>query len=254
MFTRAIVREPCKNIAQGLTAANLGTPDYEKAMIQHSNYVQALRDCGLEVLKLQADEDYPDSVFIEDIALLTPCFAVITNPGAPSRRGETAGIREVLQEFYEDIFEIQHPGTLEAGDVMKVGDHYFIGLSKRTNREGAEQLIALLDKFRLSGSTVELQNLLHLKTGVSYLENNTMLVAPELKESELFDNYCCIEVQPEETYAANCIWVNGTIIVPKGYPVTLQKIKDAGFDRMLAVDTSEFRKLDGGLSCLSLRF
>jgi dimethylargininase len=254
MFTRAIVRKPCKNIAKGLTAANLGTPKYEKALTQHSNYVQALRDCGLEILELEAEEDYPDSVFIEDIALLTPHFALITNPGASSRRGETAGIKEVLQEFYEDIFEIEPPGTLEAGDVMMADTHYFIGLSGRTNREGAEQLIALLNKFNLSGSTVELQNLLHLKTGVSYLENNTMLVAQELKGTELFDNYRCIEVPTEETYAANCIWVNGTVIVPKGYPVTLQKIRDAGFDRIITVDTSEFRKLDGGLSCLSLRF
>lgn len=254
MFTRAIVRKPCKNIVQGLTASNLGIPDYERALIQHSNYVQALRECGLEVYILEAEEDYPDSVFIEDIALLTPHCAIITNPGAPTRRDETAGIRDMLQEFYEDIFKIQPPGTLEAGDVMMAGDHYFIGLSKRTNREGAEQLKAFLNEFNLSGSTVELQNLLHLKTGVSYLENNTMLIASEFKGATIFNRYKCIEVPPEETYAANSIWVNGTVIVPKGYPVTIQKIKDAGDDQILTVDTSEFRKLDGGLSCLSLRF
>lgn len=254
MFTRAIVRKPCKNIVQGLTASNLGIPDYERALIQHSNYVQALRECGLEVYILEAEEDYPDSVFIEDIALLTPHCAIITNPGAPTRRDETAGIRDMLQEFYEDIFKILPPGTLEAGDVMMAGDHYFIGLSKRTNREGAEQLKAFLNEFNLSGSTVELQNLLHLKTGVSYLENNTMLIASEFNDSTIFNRYKCIEVPPEETYAANSIWVNGTVIVPKGYPVTIQKIKDAGDDQILTVDTSEFRKLDGGLSCLSLRF
>ena len=187
MFTRAIVRKPCKNIARGLTAAKLGTPDYEKALIQHSNYVKALRDCGLVVLQMEADENYPDSVFIEDIALLTPHFAVITNPGAPSRRGETAGIREVLQEFYKDIFEIQPPGTLEAGDVMMAGNHYFIGLSERTNRKGAKQLIVFLNKYGLSGSTIALQSLLHLKTGVSYLENNNMLIAPQFKDAPIFD-------------------------------------------------------------------
>jgi len=254
MFTRAIVRKPCKNLVYGIRDANLGTPDYKRALIQHANYVQALRHCGLEVKQLEACEDYPDSVFIEDIALLTEAFAVITNPGASSRRGETEGIREVLQEFYEDIFEIQPPGTLEGGDVMMADDHFFIGLSERTNRKGAEQLISLLNKFGFSGSTIEIKNLLHLKTGVSYLENNTMLVAPELKGVPYFDGYNCIDVPTEEKYAANAVWINGTLVVPNGYPITLQKIKDAGYEHILTVDTSEFKKLDGGLSCLSLRF
>lgn len=254
MFTRAIVRLPCKYIDNGLSAANLGTPDYERARIQHAQYVKALEDCGLEVHKMDADEDYPDSVFIEDIALLTPRCAIITNPGAPSRRGETAGVREVLQEYYEDIHEIQSPGTLEAGDVMMAGKQCYIGLSERTNAEGAEQLLRLLKKFGITGSIIEIRNLLHLKTGVSYLENNTMLVAPELKNRPFLDGYKSIEIPAEERYAANCIWVNGTVMVPEGYPVTKQKIKEAGYDHIRTVETSEFRKLDGGLSCLSLRF
>ncbi len=254
MFTRAIVRLPCKNIDKGLSAANLGAPDYERARIQHAQYVKALEDCGLEVHRMSADEDYPDSVFIEDVALLTPKGAVITRPGATSRRGETEGIRDVLREFYDETVEIQSPGTLEAGDVMMAGDRFFIGVSGRTNSEGAEQLQAILYEFGYSTTLVDLENLLHLKTGVSYLEDNTMLVAPELMKTELFDDYRIIAVPLEERYAANCIWVNGTIIVPEGYPVTLNKLEEAGFDRIVTVDTSEFRKLDGGLSCLSLRF
>ncbi|MDX1587168.1 MAG: arginine deiminase family protein, partial [Balneolaceae bacterium] len=196
----------------------------------------------------------PDSVFIEDIALLTPKGAVITRPGALSRRGETEGIREVLQEFYDEIVEIQPPGTLEAGDVMQAGDHYFIGLSARTNREGAEQLQAILHEFGYSTTLVDLDNLLHLKTGISYLEDNTIIVAPELKRAEIFDEYRTIVVSSEERYAANCIWVNGMVIVPKGYPEILKKLEDAGYEHIRSIDTSEFRKLDGGLSCLSLRF
>lgn len=254
MFNRAIVQKPCRNIADGITSADLGKPDYQKALIQHASYVQALRDCGLEVTQLEAVEEYPDSVFIEDIALLTPKVAVVTRPGAPSRRGETEGIREVLQEFYEEIDEIQPPGTLEAGDVMMAGDRFFIGLSERTNREGADQLQAILHKNGYSTFVIELNSLLHLKTGVSYLENNTMLVAPELKESDQFDDYRTIVVPFEERYAANCIWVNGRVIIPQGYPATRKKLEDAGFEHIVAVDTSEYRKLDGGLSCLSLRF
>ena len=203
---------------------------------------------------MDADENYPDSVFIEDVALLTPHCAVITNPGAPSRRGETLGIGEVLQNYYDHIFRIESPGTLEAGDVMMAGNHCFIGLSERTNPEGAEQLLTLLKKYGISGSTIDIRNLLHLKTGVSYLENNTMLVAPELMDSPFLDGFKSIEVPADERYAANCIWVNGTVMVPEGYHVTEQRIKEAGYDHIRTVDTSEFRKLDGGLSCLSLRF
>lgn len=254
MFTRAIVRKPCKNIVRGITRANLGKPDYNRALRQHAQYVQTLRDCGLEVIHLEASEEYPDSVFIEDIALLTSKVAVITNPGAPSRRGETAGIGKVLEQFYDEISAIQPPGTLDAGDVMMAGNHYFIGLSERTNRAGARQLEAILQKFGFTATLVGLENLLHLKTGVSYLEQNTMLVGPELKEADFLDGYRTIAVPLEESYAANCIWLNGTIIAPEGYPITLKKIADAGYDRIMTVDTSEFQKLDGGLSCLSLRF
>ena len=254
MFTHALVRKPCKNIVEGITSAKLGEPDYQKALVQHASYVQTLMECGLEVMQLEASEEYPDSVFIEDIALLTPEFAVITRPGAPSRRGETEGIKEVLWEFYDEIVEIQPPGTLDAGDVMMAGNRFFIGLSGRTNEEGARQLEAILHKFGFATILVELENLLHLKTGVSYLEHDTMLVGPELKDADFLEDYRTIEVALEESYAANCIWVTGTIIIPKGYPTTLKKIEDAGYDRIVTTDTSEFRKLDGGLSCLSLRF
>ena len=137
MFSKAIVRNPCKNFINGLTTANLGLPDYDLALIQHQEYVEALRKCGLEVIVLDADEDYPDSTFVEDTALLTPPCAIITNPGASSRKGETADIKNVLTEYYSKIENINDPGTVEAGDIMMVGDHFYIGLSRRTNTNGA---------------------------------------------------------------------------------------------------------------------
>lgn len=173
MFTKAIVRIPCKNLVNGLTTADLGKPNYESAIIQHHKYVQTLKDCGLDVIILEADEHYPDSTFVEDTALLIPKCAIITNPGAPSRKGEILQIKKELIGLYGNVEQILNPGTLEAGDVMMVGNHYYIGLSERTNLLGTNQLLAILNQYGMTGSTVSLEEGLHLKSGVSYLENKT---------------------------------------------------------------------------------
>ncbi len=240
-------------MVNGLTTANLGPPDYEKALLQHADYIKALEECGLEVVVLPPDERYPDSTFVEDVALLTKNCAIITNPGAPSRRGETADIKRVLMDFYSNIEEVQEPGTVEAGDIMMVGSHFYIGLSERTNEDGARQVIAYLEKYGLSGSVVRLEKMLHLKTGVAYLENNNLLACGEFLTKEEFQRFNILEVDEDESYAANCIWVNDVVLVPKGYPKTKRTIEKAGY-AVREVDVSEFRKLDGGLSCLSLRF
>jgi len=179
LFSKAIVRIPCNNFINGLTTANLGLPDYDLALVQHQEYVEALRKCGLEVIVLAADEDYPDSTFVEDTAILTPHCAIITNPGASSRKGETTSIKNVLTEYYSKIETIINPGTVEAGDIMMVGDHFYIGLSQRTNINGAEQLIRILKKYGMTGSLVTLDKVLHLKSGVAYLENNNLAAAGE---------------------------------------------------------------------------
>jgi dimethylargininase len=212
-----------------------------------------MEECGLTVRVLESDSRFPDSVFMEDVALCLPGFAVITNPGAESRRGETECMREVLSGYFDDIREIRVPGRLEAGDVMMAGSHLFIGLSARTNLEGAGQLIEILTENGMSGSTVPLKELLHLKTGSSYLENNNLLVYKELVEFSGFSGFNRFEVSDSEAYAANSLWVNGTVLVPMGNPATAARIASAGY-RILELDMSEFRKLDGGLSCLSLRF
>lgn len=253
MFTRAITRTPCQNMVNGITTANLGVPDYELALLQHAEYVTALKTCGLDVTVLEPDERYPDSPFVEDTALLTPGCAIITNPGAPSRQGEIDRIVEVLTSFYSTIERIKAPGTVEGGDMMMVGSHFYIGLSQRTNQAGADQMIAILHKVGFTGSVVPLQKVLHLKTGVVYLENNNLLAHGEFLETPAFQQFNILPVGDEESYAANCIWVNGTVIVPEGYPRTRQLIENAGYPT-ISVDVSEFRKLDGGLSCLSLRF
>ncbi|KAA3637884.1 MAG: N(G),N(G)-dimethylarginine dimethylaminohydrolase, partial [Bacteroidetes bacterium] len=219
----------------------------------HARYVEALKKCGVEVTVLEADENFPDSTFVEDAALLTPHCAIITRPGALSRRDEILLIEPALQEHFPNIERINAPGTLEAGDVMMVGSHYYIGLSGRTNEAGALQLIEILERYGMSGTMVKLEEMLHLKTGVSYLEQNNLLAAGEFLDHGKFQKFNLISVDLQEAYSANCIWVNGTVLVPAGFPKTRSKIEDAGYET-IAVDVSEFRKLDGGLSCLSLRF
>jgi dimethylargininase len=253
MFKNAIVRKPSPEIIDGLTSASLGEPDYSKALDQHEKYVDALIGCGLEVKILEADSRFPDSVFVEDVALCTSGCAIVTNPGAPSRNGEKLEMEAVLQSFYKHIEAIEAPGTLDAGDVMMVGKHFYIGLSQRTNAPGADQLIGILKKYGMTGSVVPLYEMLHLKSGLSYLEQNNLLISGEFINHRVFADFQKIEVDPDEGYAANSLWVNSTVLVPEGFPKTREKIEQAGY-RTKVLDVSEFRKLDGGLSCLSLRF
>lgn len=256
MFHNAIVRKPSKAMLNGITSApELGKPDYELALRQHDAYITALKQCGVTVTVLEADENYPDSCFVEDVAVITRTCAIITNPGAPTRNGEKERIVPSIRQFFkdEDIEYIKAPGTLEGGDVMMVGDHFYVGRSARTNEEGIRQFCAILEKRGLSGSEVALEHVLHLKTGVNYLENNNMLVSGEFIEKPEFASFNKIIIPENEAYAANCIWMNGTVIVPEGYPTVERRVSEAGY-KVLLVDTSEYRKLDGGLSCLSLRF
>jgi len=253
MFTKAIVRKPCKAMLNGLTEAKMGLPDYALACEQHQDYINALKECGLQVTELPALEDYPDSCFVEDVALLTAKCAILTHPGAVSRRGETPHIEEAIKAFYPEIERIDLSGHVEAGDIMMVDDHFYIGLSARTDTQGATQLIDILNKHNLSGSMVEMSELLHLKTGLSYLENNNLLTFGEMHTHPDFIQFTRIEIGSDEDYAANSVWINGTVLVPKGFPKALHAIQQLGY-KTREVAMSEFQKLDGGLSCLSLRF
>ncbi len=255
-FHHVIVKRPCKAMIQGITSGLYpGSPDYKLALDQHNAYIEALKNCDVNVTILPPDEDYPDSCFVEDPAVLTERCAIITNPGAASRNGETHSIEETIKMFYpeERIEHICDPGTLEGGDVMMCGDHFYVGRSGRTNEEGIRQFADILGKYGYSYSEVKLEEVLHLKTGVNYLENNNMLVFGEFIHKPEFQDYNKYVIPEEEAYAANCIWVNGRVIVPEGYPAVLKAVQTMGYETIL-VDTSEFRKLDGGLSCLSLRF
>ena len=254
MFTNAIVRTPGRSIHKGISdSKNLGLPNYERAIIQHQSYIDSLKKCGLDVLILEPCEEYPDSTFVEDVALITPNCTIITRPGASSRKGEVHQIESILKQKFSNIEQIEEPGTIEGGDIMMVGDHYYIGLSERTNLEGAKQIIQILNKYGMSGSTISLKKVLHLKTGLSYLEENNLVVCGEFIAESSLERYNQIEIPEKESYAANCIWVNESVIIPKGHPTTKKRIENSGY-RVLETDVSEFQKLDGGLSCLSLRY
>jgi dimethylargininase len=253
MFTNAILCSPCRSISEGLTTSDIGKPVYHIALEQHSKYTETLQQLGLKIRTIPAKEQFPDSTFIEDVALCTSAFCTITNPGALSRRGETTGMKEVMMDFFNSVEEIKLPGTLEAGDVMMAGNHFYIGISRRTNRDGADQLISILQKHGFKGTKIQLNKMLHLKSGVSFLENNNLLVCGEFIKAREFDKFNKIIVDEDEGYSANSLWINGKVLVPEGFLKTRGKIENAGYET-IALNVSEFRKVDGGLSCLSLRF
>ena len=252
MFTHAITRLPGENFSEGLTTANLGRPSYPVILQQHHAYRQALLSLGLDVIVLPAEPAYPDAYFVEDPAIITPSVAVITRPGAPSRRGEESTLEPIL-EYYRPLDHIHPPGTLDGGDVLMVGNHFFIGLSERTNAEGASQLAALLADAGLTSEVVPVAGGLHLKSGVNYVGKNTLLITLGLADHPAFTNYEKILLDTDEEYSANTLWVNDTLLMPKGFPKTHTRLSQLGM-RIIELDVSEVQKMDGGLTCMSLRF
>lgn len=256
MFSHAIICKPSKTFSQGLTSVDLGAPDLTLALVQHNVYCQALQECGLELVELPPEPHYPDSTFVEDTAVLTAHSAVLTHPGAPSRAGEVERMRPVLARFFERIFTIEPPGTLDGGDICEADDHFFIGISQRTNEEGGQQLAEILqgEGYRTAFIDVrQVKGILHLKSGVSYLGDGRLLLIDALLEHPAFAAYRRLRVPPEEAYAANSLRVNEVVLVPAGFPQVEKLVEKQGC-QVRALEMSEFEKMDGGLSCLSLRF
>lgn len=255
-FHHAITRMPGKNFADGLTTVSLGEPVYRLVLEQHVAYCAALQRCGLELVQLDADLDYPDSTFVEDAAVLTPRTAVLTNPGADSRKGEVQALEPAIKRFYTRIRRIQAPGTLDGGDICEAGSHFFIGLSERTNEEGARQLAEFLAEDGYTSNCVSIHGIdgiLHLKSGIAYLGENNLVLIDALVDRPEFKGYNIVRVDSEENYAANCLRVNDNVLIPRGYPHLQSAIEALGY-AVIPLEMSEYQKMDGGLSCLSLRF
>jgi dimethylargininase len=255
-FTDAIVRPPGATFAEGITTAPLGAPSLRLALDQHERYVEALRRCGLRVTRLDPDDAFPDSTFVEDTAVIAGSHAVLTRPGAASRSGETDSMSAALAQFFQTYDRIAAPGTLDGGDVCETEDRVYIGLSERTNRSGAEQLAAFLARGGIAATLVDmtgLASILHLKSGMSYLGDRTFVAIDELLPRLDLGDARVLRVALGEEYAANCVRINDHVFMPSGNPKLERQLAEHGY-KPLVLDVSEYRKMDGGLSCLSLRF
>jgi len=256
LFTNAIVRIPGSNFDAGLTTADFGAPCLDLVLEQHRLYCLALVECGLALTTLDADLRFPDSTFVEDTAILTAHGAILTRPGTASREGEVDAIRTAVLDFFPSPLNIEAPGTVDGGDICEAENHFFIGLSHRTNEEGARQLAAHLASLGYTSSTIDVRpmtTILHLKSGIAYIGGNTLVVMEEMAEDGQFRGFDRLRVSAEESYAANCVRVNDCVLVAAGFPMLTAELRAQGFSP-LVLDMSEFQKMDGGLSCLSLRF
>ena len=254
----AIARKPGRSYPDGITEEELGVPDYELTLQQHDNYCQALRRCRLEVDILEAEEDFPDSCFVEDTAVITDYGAILTHPGALSRKEEVKIMEVPLERYTPIIGRIRNPGILDGGDIVRANNHYFIGLSQRTNKEGAKQLQEILQQYDYTSSTIEVpdkkfpENILHLITGSTYLEDNIFASLEEFADSYRASGFQVIEVPKEEKHAANLIKINDYLLIPDNCPRNREKL-EFFFPNIIELETSEFRKQQGSLTCLSIR-
>lgn len=255
-FSTAIVRVPGLSYADGLTTSAEGRADIDRACVQHADYRNALRACGVEVITLSADERFPDGTFVEDTAVIAERVAILTRPGAPSRAGEVPTVMAALRQFRPALEQIEPPGTVDGGDICQAGEHFFIGISARSNQAGAAQLAGILARHGYSASMIDIRahrTLLHLKSGITYLGERRFMIARDAPRPAELEAYELIEVDAAESYAANGIRVNNFVLVAAGFPRLAARLDEFGY-AVRCLEVSEFRKMDGGLSCLSLRF
>jgi dimethylargininase len=256
-FSNAIVRPPGQEFAAGLTmSAALGRPDISRALEQHDKYCQALAACGVKLTVLVPDEHFPDGTFVEDTAVVAARVAIATRPGAPTRAGEVSTVVAALRQFRPRVEPIEAPGTIDGGDVCQVGDHFLIGVSQRTNEAGAAQLAVHLERNGYSTSIIDIRGhptLLHLKSGISYLGDHRFVIAGEVPRIRAMAKYEMVEIEAAEANAANCVRINDVVLIAAGFPKLAARLGGLGYE-VRSIEMSEFRKMDGGLSCLSIRF
>ena len=249
----AITRKVSPSINQcELTYLERDPINLEIANDQHENYEKALRSLGLKVISLPPAPDLPDSVFVEDIALVLDEIAIITRPGAVSRRKEVADIKNALKP-YRELVSIQAPGTLDGGDILAAGDTIYVGVSSRSNQEGIQQLQEFVNPFGYHVEAISVNGCLHLKSAVTLVGENIFLINPEWIDKEIFKGYRIIEIDEKEKNAANALLIDQTVIYQPSFPETAEKLADAGLNLKM-VDSSELGKAEGALTCCSLIF
>jgi len=253
-FTRAITRKPARSVIDGLRAQDHGTPDFGQMLQDHAHYIATLRETGAEVIELPALEEFPDSVFVEDDALCLHDCAILMRPGAPTRLGEVAHMAPTIRAQYDTVFEIKGPGFIEGGDILTTAREILVGKSARTDAAGVAELRACVEPL---GHTVrEVQtppDVLHFKTDCSLLDGNTILSTNRLAASGCFEGYRVLHTADGEEAAANAIRFNQFVIMAAGFPKTAAMLRGAGFE-VREINNTECARIDGGMSCLSLRF
>jgi len=252
LFNIAFVRPPSDSYRKCVSSnPRIVEIDMSLAKDQHRQYCSILKESGIEIIELQPLEGFPDSVFMQDPALLGSGRAVIGRFGEPSRRGEEKALIDALRRYGDRVgklINIIEPGTLEGGDIVVTDAGLFVGESKRTNAEGIQQLSSILSEVSVNGVKTPL---FHLLCGCAYLSKKTMIIAPDLIDPESFPGFKFVTVPKEESYATDALYLGeGRVLIPAGFAKTAAKLKQAGY-RPVEVEMSEFWKGDGGVTCLS---
>ncbi len=247
----AITREVSRSIARcELTCLDRTPIDMARARAQHEQYRDALGRLGLDVVCLPEEPDLPDSVFVEDTAIVLDEVAVLTNPGADSRKPEVESVARALGPF-RPLLRVTAPATLDGGDVLVVGRSIYVGLSSRTTLTAVEQLRALVGPFGYAVTGVPVSDGLHLKTGVSQVAESTLLINPAMVSREFFPGLALVEVEPSEPNSANALLIGDTIVFPAAHPKTRERLERLG-RRVVTVEADELAKAEGGVTCCSL--
>lgn len=249
----AITREVSPSIGQcELTHLSRQEIDVDRARYQHAQYERTLIDLGCKLSRLSAEPNLPDSVFVEDTAIVLNNLAVITRPGAIRRRNETQSVAEVLKE-YRTIFQINDPGTLDGGDVLQIGLTLYVGNSKRSNIHGIKQLMEFVAPYGYEVEVIKVDNCLHLKSAVTLVGEDTLLINRAWVDANSFGAMEFIEIDPSEPYAANALLVGEALIYPASFPLTCLRLESKGIG-VRVMDVSELQKAEGALTCCSLIF
>jgi dimethylargininase len=252
-FNNALARYPSRSVVRGLRGIDTGAPSYNAVLAEHTAYIAALEAAGVAVEVLPPEEDFPDSVFVEDTALVFGSTAILLRPGAASRLGEVEHMAPVLARRFARVLNLQ-TGTAEGGDVLATSRGVFIGCSARTNAEGAQGLVRLLDAIGLRGLPVETpRGVLHFKSDCALLDEETVLCTGRLAASGVFLDFRVVLTPEGEEGAANAVRVNDRVMLSEGYPRTADMLAALGF-RVVTLPTREIAKIDAGLSCMSLRW
>ncbi|MFK5953291.1 MAG: arginine deiminase family protein [Desulfobacterium sp.] len=253
-FNSAIVRTPAASVVDGLRAQDIGNPDYPGVKAEHEAYVAALESVGMTVTVLPPLESFPDSIFVEDPALVFTEGAVLLNPGAPSRQGESKEISPALHQLLDTVLELSGTGHADGGDILVTPESVMIGLSARTDKTGATALIECLKTLGHKGEIVNTpEGVLHFKTECSLLDEETILVTRRMAQSGIFDGFEKVVLPDGEEPAANAVRINDAVLVSASYQRTIELLDQKGY-AIVPVKTTEIGKIDAGLSCMSLRW